>query len=86
MIQSPRDASIAFATMLLCAAFFTGHWWPMLLFAAVLFPWKFFSGIVEEHILPLLRHWRIEQPDQWMYENEPTDIREARTLTHDFNR
>ena len=56
MIQSPRDASIAFATMLLCTAFFTGHWWLMLLFAAVLFPWRFFGGIVEEHVLPWFRH------------------------------
>ncbi len=73
MIQSPRDASIAFATMLLCAAFFTEHWWPMLMFAGVLFPWKFFSGIVEEHILPWLKQRRIKHIHEWMYENEPPE-------------
>ncbi len=78
MIESPRDASIAFATMLLCAAFFTEHWWPMLLFGGVLFPWKFFSGIVEEHILPWLKQRRIKQPEEWKYRND-TEMREART-------
>jgi hypothetical protein len=65
--------------MLLCATFFTGHVWLMLLLAAVLCPWKFFGGIVEEHVLPYLRQWRIKQSDEWMYENEHTDMREART-------
>jgi hypothetical protein len=78
LIQSPRDISIAFATMLLCTAFFTGHWWPMLLFAAVLFPWKFFGGIVEEHVLPWVRPRRSKKPDEWMCESELTDMREAR--------
>lgn len=79
MIQSPRDASIAFATMLLCAAFFTQHWWPMLLFAAVLFPWKFFGGIAEEHVLPSLRQWRFKHAPDWMYKNDNTDLGEVRT-------
>jgi len=78
LIQSPRDTSIAFATMLLCAAFFTGHWWPMLLFAAVLFPWKFFGGIVEEHILPLVRQRKLKKSEEWVYDNEVTDMPGAR--------
>jgi hypothetical protein len=78
LIQSARDTSIAFATMLLCAAFFTGHWWPMLLFAAVLFPWKFFGGIVEEHILPLVKQRKLKKPDEWVYENEVADMPGAR--------
>jgi hypothetical protein len=78
LIQSARDTSIAFATMLLCTTFFTGHWWPMLLFAAVLFPWKFFGGIVEEHILPLVKQRKLKKTDEWVYENEVTDMPGAR--------
>lgn len=65
--------------MLLCATFFAGYWWPMLLFAGVLFPWKFFSGIVEEHVLPWLKQWKFKHPDEWMCENELTGIGEAKT-------
>ena len=78
MIQSPRDTSIAFATMLLCAAFFTGHWWPMLLFTAVLFPWKFFGGIVEEHILPWVKERKLKKAEGWMCETELPEMPEAR--------
>ena len=66
MIQSPRDASIAFATMLLCACTFTGHWLWAMGFAAVLFPWSFFGRVVEEHVLPWLMQWRIKRPDEWI--------------------
>ena len=78
MIQSPRDASIAFATMLLCAAFFTQHWWAMLIFAAVIFPWKFFGGIAEEHVLPWVREWRFT-PREWMYKEDRRNLGEVRT-------
>jgi len=66
LIQSPRDASIAFATMLLCACTFTGHWLWAGGFAAVLFPWSFFGGVVEEHVLPWLMQRRIKPPDEWI--------------------
>ena len=66
MIQSLRDASIAFAAMVLCACTFTGHWLWALGFAAVLFPWSFFGRVVEEHVLPWLMQWRIKRLDGWM--------------------
>jgi len=50
----------------------------MLLFAAVLFPWKFFGGIVEEHILPLVRQRKLKKSEEWVYDNEVTDMPGAR--------
>ena len=80
MIQSPRDASIAFATMLLCACTFTGHWLWAVGFAAVLFPWSFFGRVVEEHVLPWLMQWRIKRLDEWMrdVQEEGTPVRFSR--------
>ena len=66
MIQSSRDASIAFATMLLCACTFTGHWLWAVGFAAVLFPWSFFGRVVEEHVLPWLVQWKIKRLEEWI--------------------
>ena len=70
LIQSPRDASIAFATMLLCACTFAEHWLWAVGFAAVLFPWSFFGRVVEEHVLPWLRQWSIKRPDEWIGDAE----------------
>jgi hypothetical protein len=50
----------------------------MLLFVAVLFPWKFFGGIVEEHVLPLVRQRKLKKPEEWVYDNEVTDMPGAR--------
>jgi len=80
VIQSQRDAAIAFATMLLCACTFTGHWLWAVGFAAVLFPWTFFGRIVEEHVLPWLMHWRIKLPDKWMGDDQ------AEEASVDFSR
>jgi hypothetical protein len=66
LIRSSRDASIVFATMLLCACTFTGHWLWAVGFAAVLLPWSFFGSVVEEHVLPWLMQWRIKRPDKWL--------------------
>lgn len=66
MIQSLRDAAIAFATMLLCACTFTQHWLWAVGFGAMLFPWSFFGRIVEEHVLPSLMQWKIKRSDEWI--------------------